>query len=88
MTMITRDAARELAEYDAFTHGLGNTISKVLLPVEISWRIPRVYNLSLDNCWIAYVENSGPPALRSSTIILVCRERGEIIYRGCAHDEG
>ncbi|MBV5337046.1 MAG: hypothetical protein J0653_03470 [Deltaproteobacteria bacterium] len=86
--MITRDAARALAMYDALRHGLGNTVLDVLLPVEIYGPFPMVYNVSLDNCWIAYVENSGQPALRSSTIILVCRERGEIIYRGSAHDEG
>lgn len=88
MTMITRDVARELAKYDALRHGLGNNVLDVLLPVEAYGRMPMVYNLSLDNCWIAYVENSGQSALRSSTIILVCRERGEFIYRGSAHDEG
>lgn len=88
MTMITRDAARALATCDAKRHGLGNTVLDVLLPGEIDGRVPMVYNVSLDNCWIAYVGNSGPPALCSSTIILVSREHGAIIYRGSAYDEG
>lgn len=86
--MISRERAREIARLDALEHALGHRVLEVLRPDEISGRAPLLYNVKLDHCWIAYIENPGPPALRSSTIVVVDCEHGSILYRGSAGDEG
>lgn len=69
-------------------HQLGVDIYRVLSLDEMTGRAPCLYGVSLSDCWIAYVETSGPPALRASTIIVIDRASGRIIYRGSANDEG
>ena len=86
--MVSREEAAEIARLDALAHGLGTSVGSVLLPEEISFRVPSLYMVDLRGCWVAYIERIGPPALRSSTIVVVRRDNGCVLYRGSANDEG
>ena len=50
----------------------------------------KVYgNFNIDNCWCIYVYIPGrPTGLFSSDVILICKESGQVVYCGSAHDEG
>lgn len=85
--MISREEAKIIARSYAIAHGLGNNVLSVVLLQEITGRAPVKYSIALDNCWIAYIEQIGPPRLRSSTIVAVGRERGNVIYGCSAMDE-
>ena len=86
--MILREQAFEIARKDALANGLGRGVQAVMLPEEITSAFPALYGVSLENCWIAYIEQYGQPAIRSSTIIVLDRESGNVLYRGSANDEG
>lgn len=86
--MISRAEAKEIALSDAMAHGLGHSVLSVLCPDEIPGQEPKLYNVDLSDCWIAYVESPGPLALRSSTIVAIRCADGSVIYRGSANDEG
>lgn len=86
--MISRDEAAEIARREAIAHRLGGEVSKVFHPNEITFRAPFVLDGMPENCWVAYIEKSRPPMLRSSTIVIVDCERGTVLYRGIAGDEG
>lgn len=86
--MISREQAAEIAEAYAVANRLGFGVLEVRLPEEIEGRMPFVYSVALDNCWIAYIEPPGPPAVGPSTIVVINRENGQILYGGSAYDEG
>jgi len=86
--MLTREQAYEIARKDALAHGLGSEIQAVLLPEEITSSKPVVYGVKLENCWVAYIEQSGSPSICSSKIVILERKSGNILYRGRANDEG
>ncbi len=86
--VVTREQAYEIAKQDALDNELGFNINKVLLPEEITSSLPVLYGVPLENCWIAYVKTTEPLGLHSSTIIVVNRESGSVVYRGSANDEG
>jgi hypothetical protein len=86
--MISREQATEIAKRDALAYELGFAIREVLLPAEITSARPRLYNVPLDNVWIAYVEQVGSFAIDSSRIVVIDRRNGDVLYRGSAHDEG
>ncbi len=86
--MISREQAAEIAKSDVLAHGLGIGVRAVLLPEELTGRGPVLYGVDLGDCWIAYIEQSGGPAQRSSTIVVIGRENGQVVYRGSANDEG
>ncbi|MBS0565779.1 MAG: hypothetical protein JSS59_00005 [Proteobacteria bacterium] len=91
--MISREQATQIAEAEALAHQLGERVDRVVLFDEITWREPCLpYFFSpapdLPQCWIAYIEPSGRPSIRASTIVAVHRETGEVVYRGSAGDEG
>ena len=86
--MISRTEAEQIARTDAMANGLGSIVQCVLLPEEISFRAPLLYCINLDNAWVAYIEPIGFFGLCSSTIIVIDRTHGDILYRGSAYDEG
>lgn len=86
--MVSRDEAAEIARNDVQTHQLGLGVSKILSIDEITGRLPYVYNVSLSECWIAYVETLPLLALDSSTIVVIARDTGKVVYHGSASDEG
>ena len=86
--MLSRDQAAEIARADAQEHQLGFDVYKVLSLDEIEGSVPSLYGVSLNGCWIAYIEPIGPQALHSSTIIVIDRASGRVVYRGSANDEG
>lgn len=87
-SVISRDQAYEIAKQDALDNELGFNVNGVFLPEEITSALPVIYGVPLENCWVAYIKSPEPLGLRSSIIIIVDRESGEVIYRGSANDEG
>ena len=87
-SVISRDQAYEIAKQDALDNELGFNVNGVFLPEEIASALPVIYGVPLENCWVAYIKSPEPLGLRSSIIIIVDRESGEVIYRGSANDEG
>ncbi|MGH8526385.1 MAG: hypothetical protein ACREXY_19915 [Gammaproteobacteria bacterium] len=88
---ITRQEALAIAEafLGAADHGIpGRRVSKVLAPHELSCR-PAIYLVrdKLEDCWIAYVITP-LRGLQSSSIVLVSRATGAVVYAGGANDEG
>lgn len=60
---------------------------------ELQTRKPSVYmrdpgGETLENCWITYLRESEPMALRSSTMLAVSKSTGRVVYFGSANDEG
>ena len=86
--MITHSQAVDIAAQHIRKHRLGAGVGTVLLPDEITGRKPMLYGVSLENCWIAYVEPNDPLGLRASTCVVIDRSDGAILYHGSANDEG
>lgn len=90
---VTRDDARRIAEEylaENRVEATTGTIWKVVAWDEIEWRKPAAYarpTSEWENQWIVYLEQEGC-AIRSSMIISVDQETGEVTYAGAAHDEG
>jgi len=63
--MISRKTAAEIALSDALAHHLGFSIREVISADEIRGRAPMLYDVGVRDCWIAYIENPGPPGLRA-----------------------
>ena len=90
--VISRSEAFEIANKYVKTCPLeeGVGIRKILSIEEIGRR-PCIYNYSdekMKNYWIAYVNIPSKEMISSSTILLISKETGEIIYAGSANDEG
>jgi len=82
-----REKARELAqEYLRKTYPHG--ISAVLDAADVNLRgILLDQPHSLENCWVAFIQQD-PWVLRSSSVVIVDKQSGEIRYHGSLHDEG
>ena len=67
-------------------------ITNVLTLDEITFREPCLYGVSdedLGQSWIAYCHKPEMlPMLCSSTIIVISKDTGKVIYSGSANDEG
>lgn len=90
---ISRSDAFEIAENYVKTCPLeeGTGISEILSIDEIVWRRPCIYGYSdekMKNYWIAYVNIPSKAMISSSTILLISKDTGVVIYSGSAHDEG
>jgi hypothetical protein len=50
----------------------------------------KLYNIDMNNCWCVYVRRSDIPVtlLSGSTVIVIAKDSGEILYSGSAYDEG
>jgi len=82
------DIANKYVKTCPLEEGVG--IRKIVSIEEIVWRRPCIYNYpdeKMKNYWIAYV-NIPKEMISSSTILLISKETGEIIYVGSANDEG
>jgi hypothetical protein len=94
MSTITREQAAQIAadvlrfKSDSDTLKVG----KVVTLEEITWAGPYPsYGTSrdiFDNAWIVYVHPKEILGLMSSTIMVISRETGHVIYFGSANDEG
>jgi hypothetical protein len=75
-----------------FSERIGQThltsIREVLSSNEVG-RPPLVYGLRvpIDECWIAYL-HSVPTGIRSSQVVIVSKDSGQVLYFGSASDEG
>jgi hypothetical protein len=86
--MISREDAKEIATFDTLFHKLGFAVSAVRSVDEICYATPVLYNVNLNNAWIAYIEPVGQHAIQASVIVVVDRDTGLVLYRGSANDEG
>lgn len=86
--MISRDEAANIAKSYAISHDLSKNVRLVVLLEEITRRVPTIYPVALNNCWIAYLEHREPLRICASNIVVVGREHGNVIYGGSAMDEG
>lgn len=67
------------------------TVRMVVSADEIAGRRPLTYvvgNGGVEDCWFVYFEQTSCPTLRSSTIMLISRATGDVVYFGSAGDEG
>lgn len=46
-----------------------------------------IYNVNLDHCWIVFYDD-GYNMIKSSTIAVISKKDGKVIYYGSANDEG
>ena len=86
--VITREQAEAIALADAIAHGIGIRVARVVRLEEIDGRRPCVLTQRIDDHWIAYLDTGRPPRLGSSTVVVVDRADGRVLYRGSANDEG
>ncbi len=63
-------------------------VGEVLLVHEIKFRMPYIYNVKLENCWIAYCSSEEVEGTFSSLVIVVDCDNGRVLYSGYANDEG
>lgn len=82
--MVTKQTAKALAEQHlfAFLHSEMSAVDGRDTEVEVYALRPPV-----TECWVIYIPQRGI-ALRSSVVILVAKESGEVVYHGPANDEG
>lgn len=69
--------AVEIATTVVRTHGLGSGVREALLPMESS-RLPALYGVDIEDCWIVHVEDTRPMGLRSGIIVAVDRDTGRV----------
>lgn len=55
---------------------------------QISTADLNIYGEWPDTCWIAYVRSEKPYVVRSSDVLLISMDTGEVLYAGSASDEG
>lgn len=85
---IDRAEAVRIGAAEIAAKGLGSGAREALLLEELGYRPPLLYNgPDLAGCWIVYATRPST-GLRSSTIVLVSRTTGAVLYSGSAHDEG
>ena len=66
-------------------------IRRVVAWQELTWRRPSLFNAppGIERRWVAYLEfPNEPPMSCSSTIVIVSRTTGAVLYVGDANDEG
>lgn len=82
--MVSKEVAKATAERHLF--GL---LRREIAAVDGAGTAINVYGLpqAVSDCWVVYVPQPRPPR-RSSVVILVSKESGEVIYYGGANDEG
>jgi hypothetical protein len=87
--MISREEAAKLAVNELRARGLGTEVRVVLELRELSWRAPLLYLVPPDlaDCWIAYAAKPRP-VIAASTIVVIDKTSGRVVYSGSANDEG
>jgi broad specificity phosphatase PhoE len=85
---VSRESAHTIGVRAIAERRLGKGVRAVCAFEEVT-RAPALYGLDLSRCWIVYADAVEPPGgLRSSTVVLVDRGSGEVLYAGAANDEG
>jgi hypothetical protein len=90
MTEITRQIAVEIASQFLKENAKGFTVKDIYTWDEIPYRKPCLYNLKPEEAkgWIIYLK--GPNTgfmIKSSDILIISRDFGEVLYFGRANDE-
>lgn len=91
--MISRQEAREIAlqaisRMECLSEGTG--VAKVLSAEELERGRLSIYwasSVPFDRCWVAYIERP-LVGMRSSLVVVISKDDGEIVYAGSANDEG
>lgn len=85
---IDRLEAQRIAAEVIAERGMGSGARAALLLEELSSPPPNLYNgPKLADCWIVYAQRP-ELGIRASTVVLVSRATGAVLYAGSAHDEG
>jgi hypothetical protein len=85
---VSREGARAIAEAYVAQRDVGARRVRNVCALNEATPAPTLYDgPDLSNCWIAYVDTP-LRGLQSSTIVLVSRDTGEVLYAGSANDEG
>ena len=45
-----------------------------------------IYNVRRENTWVVY--KNGPPVIKSSSVVVICKRTGRVLFEGSANDEG
>ncbi len=45
-----------------------------------------IYNVRREDTWVVF--KNGPPAIKSSSVVVICKRTGRVLYEGSAGDEG
>jgi hypothetical protein len=90
---VTREQAQRIAteHLGRVLEFIGARIRRVVAWEEMTWRRPSIFNAppGIESSWVAYLEfPNEPPMSCSSTIIIVSRTTGAVLYAGDANDEG
>lgn len=88
--MVTREQAKAIAEGVIAGNAEFAGISAVYRWNEIPFRRPLqlLDDIERKDCWIAYADYRDRSMLRSSTIVLIDRQSGNVVHQGSACDEG
>ena len=78
---ITRAEARRRAERHVI-----NRIFKGATVRDGETASHRIYNVRREDTWVVY--KNSPPVIKSSSVVVVCKRTGRILYEGSAYDEG
>ena len=86
---VSRESARTIGHREIVARGLGRGVSAVRTIDEVT-RSPCLYNgPDLAECWLVYADREDSShGLRSSSVVLVDRRSGAVLYAGNANDEG
>jgi hypothetical protein len=92
MPEITREQARDIAiNCIEAEPGNGLKVNKVLAWNEITFAKPSIYYhkpFDVEKCWIVYLDDPETDlTLKSSAIMIISQDFGEIFYYGTANDE-
>jgi hypothetical protein len=84
---LSRDQAAEIALAEALRLHLGFRVARIVAASDLGAGLPSLYTASLDDCYVAYIEQTGT-AIRSSVLVAVHNITGTVVYAGSAFDEG
>ena len=91
MFKIDREEARRISDdYLRQQERTEYSVENVLTLIEIQFRRPCIYGLSLnDSHWIAYLRGPSTGLMhKSSDVIVISRKDGSVLHFGSAGDEG
>lgn len=85
---LDRAEALRIAVKEIQSRGLGSGAKEAFLQEEIGVTFPGIYSCpNLAECWIVYAD-APILGLQSSSVVLISRTTGAVLYAGSAYDEG
>jgi hypothetical protein len=78
---ITRSEARQRAERHVI-----NRLFKGALVRDGAEAGLSAYNVRREDTWVVY--KKAPPVIQSSSVVVICKRTGRVLYEGSACDEG